>query len=167
MNWDAIAAIGELVGAAVVAITLIYLAVQTHLNKKAIIASVISNTLNSFSKVHQAAIQSEVVALLYEKGARDPGSLAKGEGIRFFLLLREAMNGYGAMFRAYRNGLIDEATWTGMRFDIFVSQPGVRKFIEGQRQAWDADFVEYIDSLELYTSSDPVAFMTGPMDTDT
>jgi hypothetical protein len=35
MNWDAAGAVGEILGATVVAITLIYLAVQTRLNKRA------------------------------------------------------------------------------------------------------------------------------------
>ena len=167
MNWDAAGAVGEILGAIVVAVTLIYLAVQTRLNKKAMEASVVSNILDSFSTVHQTIIQSEEIALLHEKGQRDPGSLTKGERLRFFMLVREAFNAYSAMFRQYHNGVIDEQTWESMRFDIYVSQPGVQTYIDNQKSMWEQDFVDYIDSIEKITHPDPVSWMAGFGDNDT
>lgn len=35
MNWEAVGAIGEILGALVVAITIVYLAIQTRLNQRA------------------------------------------------------------------------------------------------------------------------------------
>ena len=96
------------VGAVVVAVTLIYLAVQTHLNKRALEAAVVSNIQSSWSQSHQSIINSEEVALLNEKGHRDPESLTKGESLRYFMLVRDTTNAYYGMFLQYRNGLIDE-----------------------------------------------------------
>ena len=48
MNWDAIGAIGEIVGAIAVVITLLYLAHQTRINTKAVKTS----TFNELSMIH-------------------------------------------------------------------------------------------------------------------
>ena len=52
MNWDAIGAIGEIVGAAAVVASLLYLAVQTRANAKALRANAIWNSETVFGAVN-------------------------------------------------------------------------------------------------------------------
>ena len=167
MNWETAGAVGEILAAIVVAITLIYLAIQTRLNKKAMESSAFSSIMQSWYNNHQLMIQSEEVALLHEKGQRDPNSLTKGEKLRFFMIVRVSVNAYSAMFQQYRSGQIDKQTWESVAFDIYVSQQGVRKYLNDQVHVYEQDFIEYVNSLEEYTVSDPVFLMTGGSANDT
>ena len=47
MNWEAAGAVGEILAAIDVAITLIYLAIQTRLNKKTMESSAFSSIMQS------------------------------------------------------------------------------------------------------------------------
>ena len=167
MNWDAVGATGEVLGAIVVAITLIYLAVQTHLNKKAMEGKVLSNVLQAFSTSHQSLLNSEELAILNEKGHRNPSSLTKGETLRYFMLVRETTGAYYDMYSQFRNGVIDEQTWKSVRFDVYASQPGVRKFLSDQECIYDPEFIDYYKKLEIFTACDPVFLMTGGSASDT
>ncbi len=55
MNWEAIAAVGELVGAFAVLITLIYLAVQIRQNTAAVATSTYESVMTGFNdiKLHE------------------------------------------------------------------------------------------------------------------
>ena len=51
MNWDAIGAIGEVIGALAVFITLGYLAIQIRQNTKAVRASALDSSVNAVNAV--------------------------------------------------------------------------------------------------------------------
>ena len=161
MNWEAAGAVGEIFGALIVAATLVYLAAQTRLYRRAMEADAVSKVTSNFNNVHELLIQSEDAAILNEKGHRDPDSLTRGEKLRYFMMVRQTINAYFEMFTQHRAGDIDKQTWEVVRFDIYASQPGVRRFLKDQESTYPKDFVEYYNSLEVLTDPDPVFLMTG------
>jgi len=52
MNWDAIAAVGELLGASAVLVTLIYLAVQIRQNTSAVATATYESTMTGFNDIN-------------------------------------------------------------------------------------------------------------------
>jgi hypothetical protein len=127
----------------------------------------LSNVLQAFSTSHQLLINSEDLAILNEKGHRNHDVLTKGEALRYFLLVRETTNAYYDMYSQYRNGVIDEKTWKSSRFDVYASQPGVRKFLKDQASIYEPEFLEYTSKIATFTSSDSVFLMTGSSASDT
>ena len=63
MNWDAIGAIGETVGALAVFLTLIYLAIQIRQNTKAVKAAAIDSTNSQVSRIRELIIANADVAI--------------------------------------------------------------------------------------------------------
>lgn len=164
MSIAELGSIGEFVGSVAILVTLVYLAIQTTLTRREMSSTALNNIFASFKSVNQAVIGSEEVALLYEKGLREPNSLTRGEKLRFFMLVREAANAYLALFRQFKAGIVDEATWKGVAFDVYASTPGVRAFLEEQSELYDEEFVAYYRAIKPYPPSDAVTFMVGRVD---
>ena len=61
MNWDAIGAIGEIIGAFAVFITLAYLALQIRQNTKAVHSSALDSTVNTISIARQSIYENDEV----------------------------------------------------------------------------------------------------------
>jgi len=87
MNWDALGAISEMLGAAAVFLSLIYLAVQTRNNTRALRSAAFNQVRESFSEVSLAMMQDpSIVALIRRVYANDP-DLTLDEVRRFELLI--------------------------------------------------------------------------------
>ena len=161
MSIQDLGAIGELLGSIAIFVTLVYLAIQTRLNRKALMDSALIELNRSFSSVNQNIIGSPEIALLYESGLRDPAQLNKEQALRFFMLVREAMNGYLSIYAHYQSGHLDKRAWDATGFEIFASCPGVIQFIETQRQTFEPGFLKYFDSIDKSQYDDPVRAMVG------
>jgi hypothetical protein len=75
MNWDAIDAIGQIVGATGVIASLLYLSVQVRVDAKATRAAAVHGQLEAFRGfLHMVAADGELSAI-YLRGIRDFGSL--------------------------------------------------------------------------------------------
>ena len=87
MNWDALGAIGEVIGPLAVFLTLGYLAVQIRQNTKAVRASALDSSVNAVNAVRVAMIENVEVTALYRKGLENPDELDDNEKTRFRLLV--------------------------------------------------------------------------------
>jgi len=92
MNWDAIGAIGELVGAVAVLATLIYLSIQTRLTRKATQAAAefslnqaSSESMSSFDQWRKSILENHELARIMVK-ARGGEALDDEEKLLFDLL---------------------------------------------------------------------------------
>jgi len=77
MNWDAIGAIGELVGSAAVVITIAYLAIQTKSNTKATQSAAVAQSRLATTGALEAIANGGESLAVYYTGLRDPDSLEK------------------------------------------------------------------------------------------
>lgn len=161
MNIQDLGAIGELIGSIAILVTLIYLAIQTRLNRKALVDAALNELINSFSSVNQSVIQSKEIALFYEKGLRDPTALSKDEALRFFMMIRESMNGFFNLYLHYQSGAINRQTWEGTAFEVFACCPGVIAFMKTQQSSYTPEFRSYFDSIDKNKYDDPVISMVG------
>ena len=75
MNWDAAGAIGEIIGALAVFLTLIYLALQIRQNTKAVQASAVDASIGKVTSVRQSMYENAEVAAIYVKGLANPDDL--------------------------------------------------------------------------------------------
>ena len=62
MNWDALGAIGELVGALAVVVTLIYLAVQIRQSTNQSAANMASTVLNEYNRLQEIVISDQQIS---------------------------------------------------------------------------------------------------------
>ncbi|GAF93200.1 unnamed protein product, partial [marine sediment metagenome] len=73
MNWDAIGAVGEIVGALAVVITLIFLTIQIRQSTAAVRHSTSRGIQEDANAWRFKIIESEEVSELFRKGLTDPG----------------------------------------------------------------------------------------------
>ena len=133
MNWEAIAAIGEILGATAVLVTIVYLAVQVRQNTASAAAATYDAALSGFNEINLAIAESEELTLIFTHGLTKPDSLSEIEAIRFALLMRAGMNQYMKLLRLYQRGALPEQEWRSMaREAAHVFQtPGGERFRVG------------------------------------
>ena len=79
MNWDAIGAVGELLGAAAVLFTLIYLAVQIRQNTSAVATATYESTMTGFNDINIVVAGNPALASVLDRGCQNPESLNSEE----------------------------------------------------------------------------------------
>jgi len=94
MSWEALGAIGEIVGAAGVILTLAYLAVQVRQNSRLLERSTEATRVTAdaamvgnFNEWRETVIANPEVGDLFVRGMEDPAGLTPAERLRFNYLL--------------------------------------------------------------------------------
>ena len=139
MNWEAIGATGEVVGAMAVIFTLVFLAIQIRSNTNAIRANAqydIQIRLSDISfqigySPENSAIWSKI---LDEKLSETDLSIAELEQVHW--VIRGLLVTYIAAFASYQKGMMPEEQWRIDRDFIrrFVNLPLVKPIIEVEVQ---------------------------------
>jgi len=111
MNWDAISAIGEIVGAVAIVITLIYLAVQIQQNTK-INSSAIRQSFYDYTtrQMLQGVESGEFNTLLATAMATDE-DLSAGERVQLMRFTQAVFVGYQGAYFQHRHNAINDDDW--------------------------------------------------------
>ena len=98
MNWEAIGAIGELVGAVGVILTLVYLAYQIRQNTRQLVqnetsarAAAINASIAVIWESRRSVYENAELIAVWLKGLRSPGDLTENEAYRFRLVMSNAI----------------------------------------------------------------------------
>ncbi len=120
MNWDAIGAVAEILGAGAVFLSLLYLAIQTRQNTRALRSAAFHQVRDSFSQVSLAMMHDpEMVSINRRIFAEDP-DLTEDELSRFRLLLTSFLRrGESAYFQS-SDGALQSESWPGIRDTILL-----------------------------------------------
>lgn len=87
MNWDALGAIGEIIGAAAVFATLVYLAVQIRQNTGAVRAAVLNSSVVAVTDIRAKLFGDPNLTDIYIRGLDDPDGLNVVDKARFTLAM--------------------------------------------------------------------------------
>ncbi len=86
MNWDAIGAFGELIGAAAVIVSVVYLAIQIRASRVSEKKLAIEASYYSYDNIRSLLIENEDVARIFIDGLEDPERLTEYELFRFMAI---------------------------------------------------------------------------------
>ena len=111
MNWEAAGAIGEIVGAAGVVLTLGYLAVQIRQNTNSLRATAIWDSQNSFVAINQILADGGRISEIMYRALSDPGSLDAFERHLAHRFTRSFFQRMEAQFALYANGILESEVW--------------------------------------------------------
>lgn len=148
MNWDAIGAIGDAVGGIGVLITLMYLAVQTRQNTRAVRAATYSQVSDSFSAISLALFQDPTAVDLIRRAREEPESLSTEDLNRYGAYLLSYLRRAENMHFQSEEGTLDRDTWRGLRDSIFLligTEPAKRWWNERGR-LFNASFQQFIEA---------------------
>ena len=155
MNWDALSAIGQLVGAAVVVITLVYLSRQLRASTQALITSTRDAVFHEMMEFNYVLAQDERLAWIFQRGSKDPNweSLTEEERARLAAVFFSLFKLFENMYLHAVNGSVDSDVWECNKQMLFtyVTQPGCRRYWEMRRSVFDIRFQKLVDSIAEVT----------------
>ncbi len=149
MNWEAIGAIGEAVGAAAVVASLLYLAVQLRGSTRASTVQAKLESTRLMTDFLDSLIQSPELNDLFLRGREDIESLSSEEYYRYSNMSLKAFSYFSAGYFQFRNRTLAEDDWFELR--------AVLRFWLGGRGCCDwwqkvgcrmygPDFIKFIES---------------------
>ncbi len=147
MNWEAVGAIGETLGAAGVIVTLGYLAFQIRQNTKANRASTLQMNAD-YWLTYCTTLADDRFSALYAKGALGRDELDDGQFGQFFLLCRATFMGCENQHYQYRAGMLDEDAYRGYEATIreqITAFPGIRAMWQLVKHTYGSEFVTFLD----------------------
>lgn len=152
MNWEALAAIADTIGTAVVVISLIYLSIQVHRQTVETKLATGNELANQLNYVYANLSDNAELADLFYQGINDFHSLSPGRKIQlstYFSRLLRVMEG---MFYQQRHGRVEATVWSGLDRAIqdFCRYPGIKSWWETRKHWFSDEFVAY---LSIYISS--------------
>ena len=109
MSWEAIGAIGSLLGAISVLLTLLYLAKQIKENSKLLTTSVYQTAVDGYNEMASMFLENPELArnLLMAK----PAQLSEVDAYKLNLILRVYLNQGLKLFKLYEAGIFPEEDW--------------------------------------------------------
>jgi hypothetical protein len=128
VNWEAISAIGQLVGALAVVISLIYLANEVRNNAHATRHAAMRATLDSFNRLAQQLTQDPDLAGLFYRGCDDFESLEGVDRARFGWFMHQMFRNMEDVYHQHLKGHLDPHLWRGLEVIMrdLNTPPGVQ-----------------------------------------
>ncbi|PCI76240.1 MAG: hypothetical protein COB20_11125 [SAR86 cluster bacterium] len=146
MNWDALGALGELVGAAAVVATLIYLSVQLRQNTRAVKLSSAQAVTEELQAMFSLLSSDQSLAEIFvEAGKSD--ELSGADLVRYYTFNSNLLRVYENAFLQKQENAINNAHWIGMtRMMIDYSKMAAFSSYWRDRKHWLSD--EFQDHME-------------------
>lgn len=147
MNWDAVSAVSEIVGAVAVVVSLIYVAAQIRQNTR---------MMRSTAKQSLTETTQQFLYMAIEK-SEDWYKLVSGgeastpeEDARMALIVRAMLRGFESQCYHYETGLLEEEEWQALRNTIRFGcrLPGASKYYEELKPQMSARLIKVVEGPE-------------------
>ena len=149
MNWEAIGAIGEIVGATAVFVSLVYLASQIRTQNRETRAASVHQVLHDYSaaisRLHEAEMADVWVAAI-----EDFDSLSPSQRLRFVVYLTAAVRVFEDAYFQWCEGRLENDIWSSLLTSLtdMTGTHAWASFWKLRRHQFRREFADYIDSLE-------------------
>ena len=130
MHWEILGSIGEIVGAAAVVVTLIYLGRQFRDATTQALQDNFQHTVDNFSS-------SLGNASIVRRGAQNLESLNDDEQYLFYCLMWNMTHSFALIWEQHRKGLVSESSYLRVLncVALYNSQPGYKQWLGLQLEA--------------------------------
>jgi hypothetical protein len=151
MNWDAIGAIAELLGAVGVIASLVYLATQIRHSREQMRAVNAQQFQAQVSSTAQAMVRDGELARLVLRGNQSLDQLEEDERLRFGLYIYGILTEYESAYYQYRVGLLDLDRWQQNRSQLrsIFRPPGITSWWADEMDAsnFSPEFVALVEEI--------------------
>jgi hypothetical protein len=149
MNWDAIGALSEVIGAMAVVVTLLYLAIQLKQNRRDVQSNNFHQISISFNDLNRQIAGDPELSRIYSIGFTDYESLSSLEKTQFELIFFTALRVYDSLYYQVKRGTGDLDLWEAELETLrwFCSTPGGRKCWEQLTLRVSKSFTHLINDL--------------------
>lgn len=149
MNWDAIGATGEVLGAVAVLVTLIYLAAQIKQNTLALKSSAAQAVHENFANWYSSTQSDPKLLEISTKGMRDYSSLSEIEKSQFIAMFMAFSSHTQNAYNKWQQGTLNPELWRGWEYLSmnFFNTPGGKVF-------WNERGYMFADAFQSYIEDD-------------
>jgi hypothetical protein len=147
MNWEAIGAVGEIVGAVAVVVTIGYLAVQIRQNTRSVRDSAFHEVTHTVTALTTHLGTNPQSASLLRRGTKSPDDLSEDEWFQFANLAHSIMSNYQSYHWLRERGLLDDSAWTPTVNNLRaqLSLPGFQAWWKRYPIELTTLFTEYVE----------------------
>jgi hypothetical protein len=159
VNWEAISAIGQLVGALAVVISLIYLAREVRSNARATRIAAGRSTLEFLNRFTQQITEHADLAELRDRGFKDFESLEGADRARFGSYMHAMFRTVEDVYYQHLQGHSDPRVWRGIEVVVreLNASPGVQAWWRSHSHWFDEEFAKFI-SQQQQTAKPPTLY---------
>jgi len=150
MNWDAIGAIGEVVGAAAVVVSLIYVSIQLRAGTRALQTTTRDSVTKSLLEWNYVVMDDPQLAWINQAGALDFESLEPKDRARYMHTISTFLQNYENLYLHFLEGAVTKEFWEARlpMLATYIVQPGARNYWEKRRSSFDLRFNAVIEAVE-------------------
>ncbi|MGI9628263.1 MAG: hypothetical protein ACR2QM_15625 [Longimicrobiales bacterium] len=149
MNWDAVGALAELMGAVGVIVTLIYLSRQVRDNTESIRRSTAHDALLSIARFNEFVASDPQLVDLFWRGTGEPDSLTEDEWHRFVSLASTLIRRFELLYLDHLGGALSDEIWTAQVQNIrtWMSSAGAKRWFDSLGAHVHVGFRELVTEL--------------------
>jgi hypothetical protein len=147
MNWDALGAIGEIIGAAGVIVSLLYLASQVRNNSRQLRHSSAQAVLDKLNGLIGQLAFTAGAGDVWTRGLSGLEELREDEElVRFSSMMLQAFWAYEEVLHYREAGVIEEWAWTHAKAPVehFMRTPGFQQWWQLRRGWFSPEFQNHV-----------------------
>ena len=150
MNWEAISAIGQIVGAIAVVISLIYVAREVRSSAHATQLASRHSMEDIFIRWAQQLADNQNLRELYYRGLHDFESLEGTDLVGFAQVMLQLFRAYEEAYYGHLEGDVDPRLWRGWEAAMrdINGYPGVQAYWRSRSHWYSEEFAKYINQLQ-------------------
>ena len=159
VNWEAISAIGQIVGALAVVISLIYLAREVRSNARATRDASERSMSDRISLIIRQLSSRSEIRELYYRGIHDYESLEGADLVGFGVFMLEMFRSNEELYYQLLEGKLDPRLWSGSEAALrdINAYPGVQAWWRLRSHWFSAEYAKHINQLQK-TAGPPTLF---------
>jgi hypothetical protein len=149
INWEAVAAVVELLGLILIVVSLVYLAIQTRSINKQAQSEARYAFVDAAGQINMVIAQDLQAASVFRRGLASVDDLSEDERMQFFMFVGQYVNLWSVMHQSYVDDVLPETQWTIVQADILsiLGSPGGRVFwASAGAAAYDQAFVHAVNA---------------------
>ena len=158
MNWEAIGAIGEIMAAAAVIGSLIFVGWQMLQNTNALHTATSHSHMEIYTSLSMSIAENRELATLWSSGLADFSSLDDVDRVRFIAVASSAFRYYETSYVQHSKGNLDDELWNNIEKQLrdMTATPGVVSWWELRRHWYSVRFSALVESLIASDSGQPL-----------
>jgi hypothetical protein len=150
MNWEALAAVSQLIGSIAVVFSLLYLALQVHRSTRVAKIAAQDSAATALRDVTKPFMENAELARIWQVGLENLSALSPEDQARFFHAAYQFLKAFETIHFHYAYGLLDLELWEGWRELLrhYLAAPGMAHYWELRPELFSKRFQQFVHSLE-------------------
>jgi hypothetical protein len=161
MNWEMLAAIGQLAAVSIGIPSLIYLAVQIREQTKERRQEAVNVLTAQWGDLTCALHDNAELGAIFLRGVQTFVDLDPVSKLRFSAFFNRFLNHFEAMYFSHRDGILTASSWGKIERTMsdLIAYPGVQQWWETRRHWHTEEFNRVVDAI-IAKGTEPKAYST-------